>query len=77
MAYEPKKTQIGSTKLDRRQFMRMTVVGGGAAALLSACAVPAQTPTGDAGAAAAGGEGAASELVAVPWSASAIRRSPA
>lgn len=67
MTHEHKKNTLGSTQLDRRQFMRLTVVGGGAAALLAACAVPAQTPTGDTGAAPAAGEGEAAAGGTMVW----------
>ncbi|MCB9137518.1 MAG: hypothetical protein H6642_04125 [Caldilineaceae bacterium] len=61
MKNEKQRKTLGATQLDRRQFMRLTVMGAGATALLAACAVPTETPAGgDTGAAASGaGEAAA------------------
>ena len=61
MAAREEKQARQPLKLNRRQFLRYTVVGGSAAAFLAACAVPSQDggSGGGAPAAEAGGEAAA------------------
>ena len=57
MENEQKKSIIASHRLDRRQFLRMTAVGGTATVVLAACAVPTEAPAGGAQSGAAAAEG--------------------